>query len=363
MDAFEPERDHGRGVPDGTPSWRTDLYSTSGTLMTHAEASSSSRARRQVHAGAEDAERGDAVRRRLHAGALRAADDRRVQGGRRRSPRRVFPQSFLLDDVLYWIEQEPAFGARPSISTTQTSMGLRRLRGAVVGMQELAEGVASSRRRCWTLVELAATRSSLDVRDGLPRPRASTSSPGRSSAPGSTDGGGYYYQSVKRRDQQRRRHPRAARRPGPAGRHPGHLLRLAGDGHLLRQLHCSLHSCNETLSAGTRWGRQLDDQPRRCRCCPIDRGRADRHNRLAAAGIVRSRSAGICSATASRVYRTHVPGRVFDGECRTGAQREVTRPARIEAVRLRRAARSGSSSGFERAMNRGGRRAPPPSIS
>jgi hypothetical protein len=52
----------------------------------------------------------------------------------------------------------------------------------------------------------------------------------------------------------------------------------------------------------------------------------------------------------------------FDGECRTGAQCEVTRPARLDAVRQLDPPGHGPSSGFERAMSRGGRPGPPPGI-
>ena len=59
--------------------------------------------------GAEESQCEDAVRRQLHPGSLRPADDRRIQG-RRRSRGQVFSQSSNCGDVLYWLKNDAEFG-------------------------------------------------------------------------------------------------------------------------------------------------------------------------------------------------------------------------------------------------------------
>jgi len=97
----------------GTAVWRTDLYATGATLLTHKESiqlikklgakytpelkSPNRAAKLQVEAvfGSQ-------------AGYAQALiNDYKAVGI---SPRRVWAQSFLKDDVLYWVNNEPAFG-------------------------------------------------------------------------------------------------------------------------------------------------------------------------------------------------------------------------------------------------------------
>ncbi len=95
----------------GTPEWRTDLYATKATLMTHRESIAlidslglkftPELKSADVSMPYEGYSQGD------YAKALIA--DYKAAGI---DPARVFPQSFNLDDVLYWIEKEPEFGAQ-----------------------------------------------------------------------------------------------------------------------------------------------------------------------------------------------------------------------------------------------------------
>ncbi len=94
----------------GTANWRTDLYNPRGTLMTHAESieliddlglmftpelkSASVAMPYEGNYSQQD-----------YAQAL--VDEYKTAGI---DPERVFAQSFDLQDVLYWIENEPAFG-------------------------------------------------------------------------------------------------------------------------------------------------------------------------------------------------------------------------------------------------------------
>ena len=97
---------------NGTASWRTDLYSAAGgTLMTHAESIAlfkslgakftpelKSASVEMPYDGFTQADYAQKLIDEYKAAGVPASD--------------VWPQSFNLDDVLYWIENEPAFGAQ-----------------------------------------------------------------------------------------------------------------------------------------------------------------------------------------------------------------------------------------------------------
>ena len=91
------------------PSWRTDLYATRGTLLTHAESielfdSLGVNMTPELKAP-EVAMPFEALSQEAYAQKL--IDEYKAAGI---APERVFPQSFDLADVRYWIENEPAFG-------------------------------------------------------------------------------------------------------------------------------------------------------------------------------------------------------------------------------------------------------------
>ena len=94
----------------GTPSWRTELYSeTGGTLLTHKE----SIALFKQFGGKFTPELKTAVVPMPYLGFTQeqyaqALINEYKQAGI--SPRDVFPQSFNLNDVIYWIKNEPEFG-------------------------------------------------------------------------------------------------------------------------------------------------------------------------------------------------------------------------------------------------------------
>jgi glycerophosphoryl diester phosphodiesterase len=95
---------------DGTAGWRTDLYAASaGTLMTHAE---SIRLFRSLGAKFTPELKAPAAEMPFEgftqeAYAQKLIDEYKAAGV---PPEDVWPQSFNLADVLYWIEHEPAFG-------------------------------------------------------------------------------------------------------------------------------------------------------------------------------------------------------------------------------------------------------------
>ncbi len=96
---------------DGTAGWRTDLYSTKGTLMTHAESIEliksfggkftpelKSPSVEMPFDGFSQEDYAQKLIDEYKAAGIPASD--------------VWAQSFNLDDVLYWIENEPEFGAQ-----------------------------------------------------------------------------------------------------------------------------------------------------------------------------------------------------------------------------------------------------------
>jgi glycerophosphoryl diester phosphodiesterase len=94
----------------GTPPWRTELYSEAGgTLLTHQE----SIALFKSFGGKFTPELKEAVVPMPYLGftqehyAQALINDYKKAGV---SPKDVFPQSFNLNDVMYWIQNEPEFG-------------------------------------------------------------------------------------------------------------------------------------------------------------------------------------------------------------------------------------------------------------
>ncbi len=94
---------------NGTASWRTDLYSTKGTLMTHAESIElikSLGAKFTPELKTPSVEMPfDGFTQEMYAQAM--IDEYKAAGIPASD---VFPQSFNLDDVVYWIKNEPEFG-------------------------------------------------------------------------------------------------------------------------------------------------------------------------------------------------------------------------------------------------------------
>ncbi len=202
MDAADSNATTVEDYMDGTAGWRTDLYATSGTLMTHAESIAlfdglgvdfmpELKAPQVAMPFQGDYSRQDYAQQMI--------DEYKAAGI---DPARVFAQSFDLDDVRYWIANEPAFGASALyLDGRYRDDGFNhRMRSTWrPGMDELAaEGVTILAPPMWMLVELddegkivpsdyalAARAAGLDLitwtleRSG---PLA--------------DGGGWYYQTI-----------------------------------------------------------------------------------------------------------------------------------------------------------------------
>ncbi|WP_044985649.1 glycerophosphodiester phosphodiesterase family protein [Sorangium cellulosum] len=198
MDAANPDAATVEEYMASTPDFRTDLYATCGTLLTHAESIelfSSLGVKFTPELKAPEVEmpyEGDYEQQDY---AQQMIDEYKAAGV---DPKSVFAQSFSLDDVLYWLEEEPEFGAQAVYldSRVDTPEGYAE---AVSGMESLAaQGVKIVAPPLFALVTLdrggeivpsdyadAAKAAGLDIitwtleRSG---PLAS--------------GGDYYYQSV-----------------------------------------------------------------------------------------------------------------------------------------------------------------------
>jgi len=110
MDASNPAATTAEGYLGGTASWRTDVNTGRGTLLTHAESIELIEG-----LGAKftpELKGGDPVRiAQVFGGqaqyAQRMIDEYKAAGV---APRNVWPQSFDQADILYWIQNEPRFG-------------------------------------------------------------------------------------------------------------------------------------------------------------------------------------------------------------------------------------------------------------
>jgi glycerophosphoryl diester phosphodiesterase len=109
MDGFNPNGTTVEEYMDGTPYFRTDLYATCGTLMTHnsyIELVDSWDLKFTPELKTPEVDMPfDGYTQEQYAQDL--IDAYKKAGI---APERVWPQSFLPDDVFYWIDNEPEFG-------------------------------------------------------------------------------------------------------------------------------------------------------------------------------------------------------------------------------------------------------------
>jgi glycerophosphoryl diester phosphodiesterase len=111
MDAFNPAARTPEQYLGGTASWRTDLYSgpTSGTLLTHAE---SIELFKKLGVKMTPELKSASVTMPFDGFTQQAYAQKMIDEYKaaKVAPRNVFPQSFNIDDVLHWVNNEPAFG-------------------------------------------------------------------------------------------------------------------------------------------------------------------------------------------------------------------------------------------------------------
>jgi glycerophosphoryl diester phosphodiesterase len=187
---------------DGTANWRTDLYSVeNGTLMTHAESielfkSLGAKFTPELKSPSVDMPF-DGFTQEMYAQKL--IDEYKAAGI---PPEDVFAQSFNLDDVLYWIKNEPEFGKQAVyLDGRYDTEGFDYMAPATFepSMQELKDmGVNYIAPPMWMLVttdgdDIVASPYAKAAQDaGL---KVITWTLERSGP--LTNGGGWYFQSVK----------------------------------------------------------------------------------------------------------------------------------------------------------------------
>ncbi|HEY5807258.1 MAG TPA: glycerophosphodiester phosphodiesterase family protein [Povalibacter sp.] len=110
MDASNPNATTAEGFLGGTASWRTDLYTGRGTLLTLRESIKLNKLLGVKHTPelkAGNPQRVSQVFGSQERYAQRMIDEFKRAGV---APKDVWPQSFNVSDVLYWIKAEPRFG-------------------------------------------------------------------------------------------------------------------------------------------------------------------------------------------------------------------------------------------------------------
>ncbi|MEQ8859753.1 MAG: glycerophosphodiester phosphodiesterase family protein [Pseudomonadales bacterium] len=190
------------GYLDGTSGLRTDLYASCGTLMSHAE---SIELFKQLGVGMTPELKSPSVTMPYEGDytredyAQQMIDEYRAAGV---DPQRVWPQSFNLDDVVYWIEANPRFGRQAVFLDARFDSGevlASEPETFEPSMQELArDGVKIVAPPMWVLVTLdekgrivpsgyarAARAAGLDIMTWTIERSGHLA-----------DGGGYYYRSI-----------------------------------------------------------------------------------------------------------------------------------------------------------------------
>jgi glycerophosphoryl diester phosphodiesterase len=202
MDAADNSATTVEAYMDGTAGWRTDLYAAEGgTLMTHAESIElfrnlgakftpelKSPAAEMPHDGFTQADYAQKLIDEYKAAGVPAKD--------------VWPQSFNLEDVLYWIKNEPEFGRQAVyLDDRDETAGLDYMNPETFepSMQELADmGVQYIAPPMWMLVTtegddiVASPYAKAAKNAGLKIISWTLERSGPL-----TNGGGWYFQSVK----------------------------------------------------------------------------------------------------------------------------------------------------------------------
>lgn len=204
MDGANVNATSAREYMNGTPAWRTDLYALTGTLMTHKEAIALFK-----EFGVKFTPELKAPRVAMpfegnytqDAFAQQMIDEYKAAGI---DPKDVYPQSFQLRDVLYWLKADPAFGAQASLldERDDTVPGFDNMKPETwkPSMKELADaGVKILAPSMPMLVTLDADKKIVPSAFAIAAKQAGlklvTWSLERSGT--LSDGGGYYYASIK----------------------------------------------------------------------------------------------------------------------------------------------------------------------
>jgi glycerophosphoryl diester phosphodiesterase len=198
MDAFNPAATTPAQFLGGTPTWRTDLYATCGTLLTHAESIQligdlGAKFTPELKAPSVAMPfQGDYTQEMYAQQMIDEYKAARVPASK------VFAQSFNRNDVLYWLANEPAFG-KQAVYLDDRVDAPGGYDVAVAGVSEVAaQGIKIIAPPQWALVTLDASNkivpSSYAIAAKTAGLKIITWTLERSGPLAS--GGGYYFQSV-----------------------------------------------------------------------------------------------------------------------------------------------------------------------
>ena len=198
MDGANPRATTVAEYLKGTPDWRTEAYAGGDTLMTHKE---SIELFKRLGVGMTPELKAPSVKMPFEgsytqeAYAQQMIDEYKAAGV---SPRRVWPQSFDVNDVYYWIRKEPRFGRQAvALSTVNTAADVPAAMAALPVMR--ARGVQIVAPPTWALVTLDARGNIVPSAYAIAARRQGfdiISWTLERSGPLTGDSGGYYFQSV-----------------------------------------------------------------------------------------------------------------------------------------------------------------------
>jgi glycerophosphoryl diester phosphodiesterase len=194
MDGFNPEATSVEEFMAGTANFRTDLYASKGTLMTHAE---SIELFKSLGVKMTPELKFPSVQMPFDGFtqeqyAQKLIDEYKAAAV---SPRDVWPQSFNRPDVLYWIEKEPAFG-KQAVFLDDANLA-NELPSAEELKQYGKQGIRIVAPPTWALVALQGDKivpSDYAVNAKAAGLDIITWTLERSGT--LTDGGGFYYQTI-----------------------------------------------------------------------------------------------------------------------------------------------------------------------
>jgi glycerophosphoryl diester phosphodiesterase len=194
MDGFNPRGTTVAEYMDGTPNFRTDLYASRGTLMTHAE---SIQLFKKLQVQMTPELKFPTVQMPFNGFtqeqyAQKMIDEYKAAGV---SPSDVWAQSFNQPDILYWIKNESAFG-KQAVFLDDANLP-NELPSAAELQSYAQQGIKIVAPPTWALVALQGNKivpSQYSMNAKAAGLDIITWTLERSGT--LTDGGGYYYQTI-----------------------------------------------------------------------------------------------------------------------------------------------------------------------
>ncbi len=246
MDASNPAATTAAGYLGGTATWRTDLYTGRGTLLTLKESIALNQRLGVKHT--PELKSGNPARVNQVFGSQANYAQAMINEFKRAGvkPRDVFAQSFNLADVTYWVTHEPAFGKQAVyLDDVDPGAGIPPLTAAeLVAVRR--QGVRIFAPPIPALLAVDASTNTLVPSQYANDIKAAglgiiTWSFERSDLRRGAAFGGFYaaYDPRRPRGEEGQRHVLRARCARAGRRRHGRVLRLARDRELLRELHGS----------------------------------------------------------------------------------------------------------------------------